>query len=491
MAFIGLDIPPGLVRNGTEYGSKGRWFDASLVRAYEGTLQPIGGWSQRITTALTGSPRAMLAWLDNTKVWRLAVGTNTKLYAVTQSQTDLTDADITPTGLTTGRANAVDGAGYGIGLYGAGTYGSVRADGTTVLEADTWSLDTYDEDLLACLTSDGRIFRWNRTGLPAALTNAPTSCSYVLTTPERFVFALGAGGYQRLVQWSDREAPTTWTPSSTNQAGDQTLQTQGRVMCGANTRFGTVIWTDQDVHLARYVQLPFVYTVDPVGAQCGIIGRKAFAVADSVVYWMSPAGFFVFDGGALQRIPCDVYDYVFSDLSRAQKSKTHAWYNSAFGEVWWHYCSGNSTEIDRYVVFNTREGHWTVGALVRTAAIDRGLPSFPILAGSDGVIYNHETGANWSSATPYIESGPFELGEGERLVKVRTLIPSEKTQGDGQVRMKVRDWPNGAETTYGPYSMANPVDMRFAARQVKMRVEFTAAGRWGPPRFDVVEGGRR
>jgi hypothetical protein len=57
--------------------------------------------------------------------------------------------------------------------------------------------------------------------------------------------------------------------------------------------------------------------------------------------------------------------------------------------------------------------------------------------------------------------------------------------------MKVRDWPNGAETTYGPYSMANPVDMRIAARQMKMRVEFTAAGRWGPPRFDVVEGGRR
>ena len=489
--FVKIDFPPGVARRGTLYENAGRWYDSSLVRWYEGGMYPVGGWSQRTTVAVDGMPRALLAWIDNLKFWRLAVGTNTKLYALSQSQTDLTGADITPVDLVTGRADAIDGGGYGIGYYGTGIYGAPRADGVSVFEADTWSLDTYDQDLLACLTSDGRILTWPRTGLAAALTNAPTSCSGVIVTPDRFVMALAAGGFQRLVQWSDQEAPTVWTPTSTNQAGDQTLQTQGRIMCAANTRSGTVIWTDQDAHLAQYIRLPYVFSIDPIGRQCGIISRKAFAVADSVVYWMSAAGFFVWDGGAVQKLPCDVYDLVFNDMSRAQRSKTWAWYNSAYGEVWWHYCSADSTEIDRYVVFNIREGHWTIGALVRTSGIDRGLPAYPILASSDGHTYNHENGVGWGGSTPYAESGPQEIGEGDAITRVRRLIFDEKTSGDVQVSMKMRDWPNGTETTAGPYASGNPVSVRLAGRQMRLRVEFLQAGEWGTPRFEVIEGGKR
>jgi len=55
---VPLNLPPGVVRRGTQYASSGRWFDTHLVRWYQGVAQPIGGWQQ-----LTGS--ALLARNDD------------------------------------------------------------------------------------------------------------------------------------------------------------------------------------------------------------------------------------------------------------------------------------------------------------------------------------------------------------------------------------------------------------------------------------------
>jgi len=42
MAYIPLQIPPGVFKNGTEYQSKGRWNNSNLVRWFEGTIRPVG-----------------------------------------------------------------------------------------------------------------------------------------------------------------------------------------------------------------------------------------------------------------------------------------------------------------------------------------------------------------------------------------------------------------------------------------------------------------
>ncbi len=65
MALTALRIPPGVYRNGTEYQSAGRWFDANLVRWFEGTLRPWGGWRKRSSSQLTGSCRGLITWRDN------------------------------------------------------------------------------------------------------------------------------------------------------------------------------------------------------------------------------------------------------------------------------------------------------------------------------------------------------------------------------------------------------------------------------------------
>src|SRR5579864_6727000 len=85
MPYLPLAFPPGLYKNGTLYEAKGRWYNANLVRFYEGTIRPIGGWRAKTGNTVIGKGRAIITWKDNSLVAWTAVGTEQKLYALTRS----------------------------------------------------------------------------------------------------------------------------------------------------------------------------------------------------------------------------------------------------------------------------------------------------------------------------------------------------------------------------------------------------------------------
>ncbi len=491
MALVPINLQPGVYRNGTDYQSKGRWRDASLVRWYEGTMRPVGGWRKRSSSQMTGKCRGFLAWRTNANARWMAAGTHSKLYVMNEAGT-LTD--ITPAGFTAGNADATLNLAYGGGPFGLFAYGTPRTDTGTSTPATTWSLDNWGEYLLACSNADGKIYEWdlNTANDGVALTNAPVSNKAVLVTAERFVFALGAGGNARKVQWSDQEDNTMWTPAITNQAGDIELETTGSIVAGKRLRGVNLIFTDVDVHTAQYQGPPYVYGFERIATGCGLISAQAVAAVESVAYWWSPAGFFMYDG-FVRPLKCDVLDYVVGNLSQAQRSKVYAIGNNQFGEVWWFYPSTANTEVDSYVAYNYREGHWTIGSLARTAGTDRGVFAYPLMVSTDGYIYEHEVGVTYDGATPYAQTGPIEFGGGDRIMVARQLIADENTQGAVGVQFKTRFTPLGSEVvkTYTIDSPYTPV--RFSGRQVEMKVTGDSMTDWrvGVMRLDAVAGGER
>ena len=493
MALIPLKIPAGVYRNGTEYQSAGRWYDANLVRWFENTLRPIGGWRKKSNTALTGKCRGLLTWKTNSGARYIAAGTQSKLYAMDENNTI---KEITPTGIASGRADAVSGTGYGYNTYGSFAYGVARPDAGAVAPATTWSLDTWGEYLVACSDADGKLYQWqlgfSTPTLAAAITNAPTGCAALLSTAERFLFALGASSNPRLVKWSDQEDNTTWTAAATNQAGDFELNTVGALKCGKRVRGINLLFTDVDVHTATYVGLPYVYQFERAGSGCGVISSQSVAAIDSAAIWMSRSGFWIFDG-YVKPLPCDVSDYVFTNMNYNQASKVYAVHNSKYGEVWWFYPSSSSTEVDSYVTYNYREGHWNIGAMGRTAGTDRGVYLYPIMVDADGYIYEHEVGYNYDSGTVYAESGPMEIGNGDNIMSVRQVIPDEMTLGEVSVSFKSRMYPTSTETTHGPYPASQPTDARFSGRHVKVRYTGAVLEDWrvGVTRLDAVAAGKR
>lgn len=491
MPLIPLTIPAGVYRNGTDLQSSGRWRNASLVRWDNGTMQPVGGWLTRVT--VTDQPiRGAIAWRDLSGDRRFAAGTFEGLFVVTESGTV---TDITPGDLVTGTADADANLGYGGGFYGTGAYGVARPDIGAEGIATTWSLDNWGQNLVACSNADGRLLEWtlNVANDAAAISGAPEDNLALVVTEERFLFALGAGGNPRKVQWSDREDNTVWTAAATNEAGDIELQTPGQIMLGIRARGQTLILTDTDAHTATYSGPPFVYGFERVGSACGAISRLCAASVDAGVFWMGRSGFFVYSGGAVQELPCEVGDFVFSSLNTSQRTKVAACVNSQFSEIWWFYPDETSAENNRYVTYNYRENHWSIGAIARTSGFDRGVFATPIWFSADGKAINHEIGYQYDAELPFAESGPISLGNGDNVMAATMLIPDEQTQGDVTTTFKTRFHPNDTLRSYGPYSMANPTDIRFTGRQAAMVVNGVGntSWRWGVPRIEAKAGGRR
>jgi hypothetical protein len=491
MAYIPLQIPPGVYKNGTEYQSKGRWNGSNLVRWYENTIRPVGGWRKRSNTQMSGLARGLINWRDNSNNRRIAIGTHSNLYVMNENGTVF---DISPTSLVTGNADALLKIGYGYGTYGSSAYGVARPDLGQFIPATTWSLDTFGEYLVACSTKDGRLLEWqlNTSNDAAPITNAPIDCTGLIVTQERFIFALGAGGNTRRIAWCDQENNTVWSPAATNQAGDFELTTIGSLMCAKRIRGATILFTNVDVHTATYIGPPFIYGFERIGAGCGVISKQSVAVIDNACIWMSDSGFWIYDG-FVKPIKCDVGDYIFKNLNFTQSSKVYCVHNSTFGEIWWFYPSSASNECDSYVTYNYRENHWAIGTLARTCGTDRGIFSNPLLMSTDGYLYEHEVGFAYDGQTLFAESGPVELGAGDRLMTLTGLIPDEMTAGDVQVRFSTKLYPNATEYNYGPYSLNSPTSVRLTGRQVSVKIEGVDLTDWrvGVIRFDGKLGSMR
>lgn len=500
MKPVPVKIPPGFFRNGTDYESAGRWHDGNLVRWKNGRIRPFGGWVRATDnpTPLSGIPRAILTWRANNGFRYIAVGTNTKLYLNGGGSY----TDVTPVGLVTGRADAIAGAGYGASHYGASHYGTQRTSTGITLDAATWSFDLWGEDLLAVLNSDGQLFECTPTGTPAVVAGAPTNNAAVLVTDEVYVLLLGAGGNKRRIAWCDQGNDTVWTASATNTAGGLSLNTQGNIVAGRKLGSIPLIFTTTDVHALTYLGPPLVYRTDKLADNCGVMSPNSIATDTNTAYWMGLSGFFVYDG-TVRPLDCDVQDYVFGDMNLLQRSKFFVARNSQDGELIWFYCSGASTEIDRYVAYNYLYKIWYFGNLARTCWADRGTFVNPVAVSPTGLVYEHEVGFLDNTASRnssiFVESGPAEIGDGDRIIYANLMLPDgDADTGNAiQVRFKMRTAPLGRETDYGPYSMVpnaeGYVPLRVAGRQATVRIEQIADVNWsfGVTRFMVDGGGKR
>lgn len=496
MARLPISLLPGIYSDGTDYQGKGRWSDSWGVRWYGPALGPINGWRVRngSASALTGSPRAALAWKDNGSNSWLGIGTHSKFYVTNILGTV---SDITPTvGWTPGHADATGTGGYGSGTFGSSNYGTPRTGSTQIVDATQCTIATWGEDLLFVNPDDGKLRQWDTsvgTGTVAAtVTNSP-ACKAVCVTAERFVFALATSD-PRTVDWCDQENNTVWTPSSTNQAGSFPLQTVGRLMCGTSVKAATLLLTDVDAHVAQYVGGTLVYAFTKVGDACGAISRQAVApFGDGLAVWMAPSGFWMWNGAGVVPVRCDVLDYIRRDINLLQQSKIVATVNSKDFEVEFRYCSASSTEIDRCVVWNYKEQWWSIGRASRTCGADRGAFQYPIMVSSDGYIYDHEFGWGYGTDSPFARSGPIELGNGDQIMHVLGMYPDDLTVGDVTAAFSVRRNADSTATSLGPYTLTEKTDLRFSGGIVELTVTGATAANWrfGIPKLEVRPGESR
>jgi hypothetical protein len=144
--------------------------------------------------------------------------------------------------------------------------------------------------------------------------------------------------------------------------------------------------------------------------------------------------FYMYDGRT-QPLPCTVRRYVFDDFNTLQYDQVFAGTNEAFHEVWWFYCSDDSTTIDKYVVYNYLDKTWYYGTMARTAWMDSGLRDSPLAATYTYNLVDHEVGADdketgtTTAITASITSGQFDIDDGHRFALISRVMPDMVFEG--------------------------------------------------------------
>jgi hypothetical protein len=435
--------------------------------------------------------------------------------------------------INTGLDTTIVGTGWGAGTWSRGTWGSGASLATSGQTLRIWSHDNFGEDLLINVR-DGDIYYWDKTnGLAnravelasiAGANKVPTIAKQVLVSDrDRHVIAFGCDselepGVQDplLIRFSDQENILEWQSLVDTTAGDLRIGSGSKIITAVETRQQILVFTDVSLHAMQFLGPPFTFGINAISENITIASPLAAIAVEDNVYWMGAEEFYAY-GGAVQRIPCSVRDYVFTNINNDQLEKVTAGLNTAFSEVTWFYPSASSTENDSYVTYNYDQKIWYYGLMNRTCWLDRGVNNDPLAASTDHYLYFQEIGFDDGSTSPasaitsYIESSQMDLGEGDQFAFMRRLIPDltfrDSTSPSPQATMtlKVRNFPGGnylssdARTVVKTASIpveqfTEQVFVRLRGRSFAFRIESEDTGvgwRLGSPRVDVRPDGRR
>ena len=426
----------------------------------------------------------------------------------------LTTTGALPTGLTPGTVY------YVVNSSGATFELAATPDGTPITTTGTQS-GTHS---------------FSPRGLPLSSLNgasdAPTvQNGIIVSDASRFALCFGTNPLGEtyldpmLIRWSDQENAANWTPTATGQAGDLRLSVGSEIVTQIQSRQEILVWTDAALYGLQYLGPPIVWGSQILGDNISIIGPNAKALASGVVFWMGVDKFYKYDG-RVNTMRCDLRRYIFGDINLNQVDQIFAGTNEGFNEVWWFYCSANSTAVDRYVVYNYQEDVWYYGTMSRTAWIDSGLRNFPVAATYSNNLVNHEAGLNDNeTGTPaainaYILSSEFDIDDGHNFSFIWRMLPditfNGSTATSPTATMYLYPLANsgsgynqvGNEQSVGGTSYANvtrtstiPIEKftgqvftRVRGRQMAMKIEsnqLDTTWQLGSPRLDLRPDGRR
>ena len=416
--------------------------------------------------------------------------------------------DITPTGFV--GDDVITSLGYGAYHYGVEDWGDARSQSGINFDTKSFSFDNWGEDLIFCFPADGKIYQWqpntatnNPDAIATVIPGAPTGCQGIIVSNERHLIALGSSGDPRRIAWSDREDNTTWTASARNTAGDLQIPTGGQANYAKKFGNDIIIFTDVGINKLYYVGSPFVYGIQEVGVNCKAISPRSIVSSGGFLSWVSENSFFTYNG-QVQELKSDVHDFIFDNIQQRTQQATHGAHNIDFNEIWWFFPVGDTDQLtpNRYIIWNYLANVWSIGELDRGTWIDQGVFPNPIACDKDGFIYEHDKRPLFNSPglgtrKPFCQTGPLEIGNGDRVAQVNQIIPDEETTSLPAITLSFtgRFTPLGTETNFGSFAFNSDgyTDARFSARQVQMKIEgsVTQDFQVGKIRLDVQPRGRR
>jgi hypothetical protein len=130
----------------------------------------------------------------------------------------------------------------------------------------------------------------------------------------------------------------------------------------------------------------FYWRYDIISSQSSILSSQCVIEYDGIYYWIGVDRFLLYNGVVKELKNNFNQNYFFDNLNYAQSQKVYAQKVPRFGEIWWFFPSGDSTECNDCIIYNTREDCWydagTALGARRSAGYFSQVFHYPINAGN-------------------------------------------------------------------------------------------------------------
>ena len=235
--------------------------------------------------------------------------------------------------------------------------------------------------------------------------NISVSGGIVMLFP--YLFAYGSNG---LIQNCAAGDFSNWTSADSNSNNvSSTKVVKGLPVRGGTTSPAGLFWTLDSVVRVTYAPTTvgtqtFYWKYDLITQQSSIMSSQCVIEYDGIFFWVGTDRFLMYDGIVKEVENKYNNNYFFDNLNYAQRQKVWVSKVPRWGEIWWFFPSGDSTECNDAVVFNVRERVWYDAGMALGARRSAGVFSEvflrPIWGGTEQntagkyTLWQHEKGNN-------------------------------------------------------------------------------------------------
>jgi hypothetical protein len=297
-----------------------------------------------------------------------------------------------------------------------------------------------------------------------------------------------------------------WNSADANETNVAT----GKIVKGLPVRGGTtspsgLFWSTDSVIRVSYNPTTvggstFYWRYDIITSQSSILSSSCVIEYDGLFLWCGVDRFLMYNG-VVQEIPNTAnINYFFDNLNYVQRQKVWASKVPRWGEIWWFFPSGDSTECNDAIIFNIREQVWydagqALGAR-RSAGVFSEVFRKPVWAGTEEntvgtyTLWQHETGTDVvylntvSAIQSYYETnnigwvtggpGADEVIGPNRWIRMERVEPDFNQSGDMNLYVTGKGYAEDVDQTSSPYTFSPntlKIDMREQRREMRLRFE--------------------
>ena len=355
---------------------------------------------------------------------------------------------------------------------------------------------------------------------------------------KNFIFAVNVTkssvSYDRLVMWSSSAdvgaLPTSWTPSSTNDAGETDLSVSTPLVDAIEFGDSMYIFSEGETVKATYIGPPFIFNFQVISRSHGLLAQRCATTVPGVgVFAVTHSDVVVHTGSESSRSVVEgrVKDYLFSNMSPTYYERTFVSRNLTKSEVWICYPSTASNgECDKALVWNFATDTWGFRDLPNvtsgTEAMVEETPaeSFATVAtnfdtdtmtfsdyditpkttqrlllssASNEKIYSIDSGLDFDGTdiTARIERTGLALGAPDKVKTLRSIRPRVDAVAGTTISVYAGGSfdPEGDVTWQGPFTYTVGTDLKVDAlisgRYLAVRFETTGSADWRLRSFDL------